>query len=93
MKADVTHVIYNIAANEPRTGVSKEQFQHEKGQLKEDCAICCVQPPVENEPLKTECGHIYCAKCLIHWILQKKSCPGCLQEAWLEDLVLLDVVG
>ncbi|KAK4616281.1 hypothetical protein CLAFUW4_10679 [Fulvia fulva] len=92
IKAKMPHVDFDISAEKPRRGISAAQFQLEKEQLVEDCAICYVEPPVDNEPLETACGHIYCAECLVRWCLEHNTCPDCRQEALLEDMVLLDVV-
>ena len=39
------------------------------------CTICCQ--PKTNEHALDECGHSFCAGCIIRWFRQHSSCPIC----------------
>jgi len=38
------------------------------------CSICS---DVFLDPTRLLCGHIFCRKCITHWLHDKKSCPVC----------------
>ncbi|XP_066520329.1 E3 ubiquitin-protein ligase PDZRN3-B [Hoplias malabaricus] len=37
------------------------------------CALC---RKVLEEPLSTPCGHVFCARCVLPWVTQRRSCPA-----------------
>mmetsp|Transcript_5800 Transcript_5800/g.17326 ORF Transcript_5800/g.17326 Transcript_5800/m.17326 type:complete len:205 (+) Transcript_5800:189-803(+) len=39
-----------------------------------ECNICFDNP---CDPVVTECGHLYCWKCLFKWMQTKSNCPLC----------------
>ena len=39
------------------------------------CSICCQ--PKQNEHALDECGHSFCAGCIIRWFREHSSCPIC----------------
>lgn len=43
----------------------------------ESCAIC-MEPT--GDRLKLECGHKYCAGCLLRWLDEASTCPMCRKE-------------
>ncbi|CAD8138657.1 unnamed protein product [Paramecium pentaurelia] len=44
-----------------------------------DCSefICAICFQVFNKPIKTQCGHNFCGKCISNWMKIKKQCPCC----------------
>ena len=38
------------------------------------CSVCCE---VFNEPMRTECGHLFCRGCITEWLNIKPDCPEC----------------
>ncbi|XP_014609792.1 PREDICTED: E3 ubiquitin-protein ligase RNF4-like [Polistes canadensis] len=41
------------------------------------CAICLEELKAKCKPTTTCCGHIFCEKCLLKVINEKKKCPTC----------------
>ncbi|KAI4478131.1 hypothetical protein M0804_012089 [Polistes exclamans] len=41
------------------------------------CAICLEELKAKCKPTTTRCGHIFCEKCLLKVINEKKKCPTC----------------
>jgi len=51
----------------------------------DECPICYKTPPLSN-PMQTECGHIFCKKC-IHLALEKNlNCPMCRKKCDMKKL-------
>lgn len=57
-------------------------------QLKEKCIFC--HDPKLTQPCKTECGHVFCAECVLTWVATNKSCPSCRATVSLAGCVLLE---
>jgi len=39
-----------------------------------NCSICLDTP---KEPFVSQCGHSFCNKCILQWIMQHDECPLC----------------
>lgn len=57
----------------------------------DNCPICC-ETLLENEPLKTECGHTYHKECIVTWLRsgigqRRFKCPVCVQNLGLDNTV------
>ncbi|MCO5560324.1 hypothetical protein L7F22_013936 [Adiantum nelumboides] len=39
------------------------------------CSICLRDSP--KEPVLTCCGHVFCWRCIYHWLGKKHACPLC----------------
>ncbi|KAL4655903.1 E3 ubiquitin-protein ligase PDZRN3 [Arapaima gigas] len=63
-------------------GFELERFQ---GAVDPDfkCNLC---NKVLEEPLTTPCGHVFCAGCVLPWVLQQSSCPVKCQRISAKEL-------
>lgn len=48
--------------------------------LEDICAIC-YEPDIQNNFIKTRCGHVFHTNCLQTWCNIKNSCPNCRQDS------------
>jgi E3 ubiquitin-protein ligase RNF5 len=55
-----------------------------------DCKICIDEA---KEPVVTQCGHLYCWKCIFEWSQNRKEtkvpCPICKAEVDIEKVIPL----
>jgi len=50
-----------------------------------DCSVCYIQLlPLANHAF-TECGHLFCIKCLLTWHEQSSTCPMCREKLYVKD--------
>lgn len=47
------------------------------------CNLC---NKVLEEPLTTPCGHVFCARCVLPWVVQQSSCPVKCQRISAKEL-------
>lgn len=57
----------------------------DKGIKPINCAVC-LEPPNENKPMSTICGHIFCEPCIKMAIAQSKKCPLCKKNLSLKSI-------
>ena len=50
------------------------------------CPICASS--VENASA-TKCGHVFCWKCIVPWLLRKPQCPLCRQVCSSKEVICL----
>lgn len=50
-----------------------------------DCAICYTQLMPRANHAFTECGHLFCIKCLLTWHEQSSTCPLCREKLYVKD--------
>lgn len=55
-----------------------------------DCAICYTQLMPRANHAFTECGHLFCIKCLLTWHEQSSTCPLCREKLYVKDDVFED---
>ena len=55
--------------------------------LKQTCSICLEQ--IDSPVLETNCQNIFCGKCLLTWLKDKKTCPLCVKDVHTKDLVYI----
>ncbi|KAK4615715.1 hypothetical protein CLAFUW4_10461 [Fulvia fulva] len=53
----------------------------------ESCPICCK---ILSQPTKTECGHLFCLPCLLHWTESCHTCPSCQDPLYSESAAAAD---
>ena len=61
--------------NEMKEKESNSQFQ---------CSICL---DTCQNPVVTQCGHMYCWECLREWLDQQKTCPMCHSQVTEETVI------
>jgi hypothetical protein len=44
------------------------------GQIEGDCIVCMDKPV---EPVRVQCGHVFCYECAFKWLSEKTHCPLC----------------
>lgn len=42
-----------------------------------DCGICYKKLPLKSNHIFTECGHLFCVKCILNWNNFASTCPFC----------------
>jgi len=53
----------------------KSAFQAARPEeVTEDCIVCMGAPV---EPVKLQCGHVFCYQCAFKWLAEKPTCPLC----------------
>ena len=50
-----------------------------------DCAVCYTQLLPRANHAFTECGHLFCIKCLLTWHEQSSTCPMCREKLYVKD--------
>jgi hypothetical protein len=50
-----------------------------------DCAVCYIQLLPRANHAFTECGHLFCIKCLLTWHEQSSTCPMCREKLYVKD--------
>jgi len=50
-----------------------------------DCSICYIQLLPRANHAFTECGHLFCMKCLLTWHEQSSTCPMCREKLYVKD--------
>jgi len=50
-----------------------------------DCAVCYTQLLPHANHAFTECGHLFCIKCLLTWHEQSSTCPMCREKLYVKD--------
>lgn len=57
------------------------------------CSIC-MEPTRHNEPVVTQCGHLYCWPCLYRWIhTGRKTCPVCKSGVTEDSVIPIFIKG
>lgn len=46
----------------------------------ENDAECPIDRIAVRDPVRTTCGHVYCADCLLRWFEVSNACPLCRRE-------------
>ena len=56
------------------------------------CVIC---QEVFTDPIRLNCGHTFCGKCIEHWFLSRYKCPTCRAKVieFSKDLLAYDLVN
>lgn len=49
------------------------------------CPIC-FESYLKNEPISTECGHIFCKDCISQCIFSMNKCPVCMKPATFKNI-------
>lgn len=64
-----------LAASSPSSTTSSSHVEPNSAESSFDCNICLEVP---TDPIITQCGHLYCWKCVYTWMENGKSeCPIC----------------
>jgi hypothetical protein len=50
-----------------------------------DCAVCYTQLMPRVNHAFTECGHLFCIKCLLTWYERSDTCPMCRENLYVKD--------
>lgn len=50
-----------------------------------DCSVCYIQLLPRVNHAFTECGHLFCIKCLLTWHEQSSTCPMCREKLYVKD--------
>lgn len=50
-----------------------------------DCVVCYIQLLPRANHAFTECGHLFCIKCLLTWHEQSSTCPMCREKLYVKD--------
>ena len=50
-----------------------------------DCSVCYIQLLPGVNHAFTECGHLFCIKCLLTWHEQSSTCPMCREKLYVKD--------
>ena len=66
------------------------QQKHQDDSL-QTCAICQEVVLPGNQAYLDSCKHVYCARCILHWLDKNKECPLCKQR--VEKVFSLDKNG
>ena len=62
----------------------KEENQKEDVENKFQCSICL---DTCQNPVVTQCGHMYCWECLREWLDHQKTCPMCHSQVSEENVI------
>jgi len=54
----------------------KSAFQAARPEEVDGDCIVCMDKPVE--PVKLQCGHIFCYRCAFKWLSERTTCPLCI---------------
>lgn len=62
--------------------VDVPEQQEEQEEAGNACTICLdfMAEKGERRPVALKCGHIFCEKCIRHWLQANKRCPQCNQR-------------
>ncbi|KAG5928966.1 hypothetical protein E4U42_007533 [Claviceps africana] len=60
-----------------------------KGIQQRKCTLCLEEL---KDPSATQCGHIFCWKCIGDWAREKPECPLCRREAMVQHILPLRVM-
>ena len=74
--------------DEERTEFVTNIIKNLKGKELEPCSICLEEI---TEPVITNCGHIYCQRCLTQSIQSYKKCPLCKTELSMRDMMSISL--
>ena len=50
-----------------------------------DCGVCYIPLMPRSNHAFTECGHMFCIKCLLTWHEQSSTCPMCREKLYVKD--------
>lgn len=53
------------------------------------CAICLEELKTKCKPTTTSCGHVFCEKCLLKVLNEKKKCPTCQSKITKKSCIRL----
>ena len=54
-----------------------------------DCGICYKSLPIHSNHVFTDCGHLFCVKCIFNWNNTSSKCPRC-RKILYENIANLD---
>ena len=54
-----------------------EKFKADEQTIKDGCAICIDDIPMNKPMIRLDCKHNYCEKCICKWFKNNQSCPQC----------------
>lgn len=57
-----------------------------------ECNVCYKQLPLRANHVFTECGHLFCVKCLLIWDIQSSTCPVCRKPLYEKDDIAMDEI-
>ncbi|XP_005391552.1 PREDICTED: RING finger protein 151 isoform X1 [Chinchilla lanigera] len=52
--------------------------------------LCSVCHGVLNRPMRLPCSHIFCKKCILHWLARQNTCPCCRKEVKRKKMVYVN---
>ena len=55
-----------------------------------ECNVCYKDLPLRANHVFTECGHLFCVKCLLIWDMQSSTCPVCRKPLYEKDDIAID---
>jgi|SaaInlStandDraft_4_1057021.scaffolds.fasta_scaffold09369_3 hypothetical protein len=68
---------------------SEKEYVFKQIDIDLTCPIC-LNKTDENNIHETECGHIFCNKCIFEWVQKTNNCPMCrhkLDEQIYEEMI------
>jgi peroxin-10 len=66
---------------------SQVEYKEEEEEGKHKCPLCLFSV---KSPTVTDCGHVYCWKCVSEWVTEKPQCPLCRQPVTLSRMIPLN---
>lgn len=83
VKNDAIVLEVEIKANNSECSITDKQKERKLLQL--ECVIC-LENFCNQEISSTQCGHLYCTKCIENSIAERQNCPLCNKKITLESL-------
>ncbi|XP_029413617.1 RING finger protein 151 isoform X3 [Nannospalax galili] len=94
MCGPAAHTGYEMKAPEPWASVELQTLVMSGGYdinlfaNPPDCNfLCSVCHGVLKRPVRLSCSHIFCKKCILHWLTRQNTCPCCRKEVKRRKMV------
>lgn len=85
--SSIEKATHTLVLAEPRYHLKDENVMGWiKGQQQRKCTLCLEEL---KDPAATQCGHVFCWKCIGDWVREKPECPLCRRAALVQHILPL----